>query len=139
MGISHVGQHVATSHRLQHFPAFPHLNHNHIDAIRYVCAEQYEHRIEPVANVETSAIVVAYAENRYDGDINASADDAHLSAVGMGRLNVVYAHGDSGEAWGIDKDIEDGSQVIAFRTKAQEHLQEILYGKSHHACKYHPA
>lgn len=33
--------------------------------------------------------------------INASADDVHLSAVGMGRLNVVYAHGDSDDAWGI--------------------------------------
>ena len=71
--------------------------------------------------------------------INASADDVHLSAVGMGRLNVVYAHGDSGEAWGIDQDIEDSSQVIAFRTKTQELLQKILYGKPHHACKYQPA
>ena len=44
------------------------------------------HRIEPVANVKTSAIAVAYAENCYDGGINASADDVHLSAVGMGRL-----------------------------------------------------
>ena len=44
------------------------------------------HRIEPVANVKTSAIAVAYAENCYDGGINASADDVHLSVVGMGRL-----------------------------------------------------
>ena len=51
--------------------------------------------------------IVAYAENCYDGGINASADDVHLSAVGMGRLNVVYAHGDSDDAWGIDQDIED--------------------------------
>ena len=43
------------------------------------------------------------------------------------------------KTWGIDQDIEDSSQVIAFRTKTQEHLQEILYGKSHHACKYQPA
>ena len=43
----------------------------------------------------------------YDGGINASADDVHLSAVGMGRLNVVYAHGDSGDAWGIDKNVEN--------------------------------
>lgn len=83
--------------------------------------------------------IVAYAENCYDGGINASADDVHLSAVGMGRLNVVYAHGDSDDAWGIDQDIEDSSQVIAFRTKPQEHLQEILYGKSRHTCKYQPA
>ena len=98
------------------------------------------HRIEPVANVKTSAIAVAYAENCYDGGINASADDVQLSAVGiMGRLNVVYAHGDSDDAWGIDQKIEDSSQVIAFRTKTQEHLQEILYGKSSHTCKYQPA
>ena len=83
-------------------------------------------------------IAVAYAENCYDGGINASAYDVHLSAVGMGRLNVVYAHGDSGEAWGIDKNVENSSQVIAFRTKTQEHLQEILYGKSRHTCKYQP-
>ena len=36
----------------------------------------------------------------------------------------------------MDQDIEDSSQVIAFRTKPQEHLQEILYGKSRHTCKY---
>ena len=139
MGISHIGQHVATCHQLQHFLAFAHLSHNHIDAIRYVCAKQYEHCIEPVANVKTSAIAVANAENSDNGGINASADDVHLPAVGMGGLDVVYTHGDERDAWGIDKDVEDSSQVIAFRTKAQEHLQEILYGKSHHACKYHPA
>ena len=39
----------------------------------------------------------------------------------------------------VEKNVEDSSQVIAFRTKAQEHLQEILYGKSRHTCKYQPA
>ena len=100
-GISHIGQHIVSSHQLQHLLAFPHLNHNHTDAICYVCAEQYEHHIEPVANVKTSAVAIAYAENCDDGGINASADDVHLSAVGMGRLNVVDAYGDSGDAWGI--------------------------------------
>lgn len=74
------------------------------------------HRIEPVANVKTSAIAVAYAENCYDGGINASADDVHLSAVGMGRLNVVYAHGDSGDAWGIDKNVENTTLSLFFST-----------------------
>ena len=73
------------------------------------------HRIEPVANVKTSAIAVAYAENYYDGGINASADDVHLSAVGMGRLNVVYAHGDSGDAWGIDKNVENTNISLFFQ------------------------
>ncbi len=73
------------------------------------------HRIEPVANVKTSAIAVAYAENCYDGGINASADDVHLSAVGMGRLNVVYAHGDSGDAWGIDKNVENTNISLFFQ------------------------
>lgn len=85
-GISHVGQHVVSSHQLQHLLAFPHLNHNHIDAIRYVCAKQYEHRIEPVADVRASAVAVAYTEKSYDGGINASADDFHLPAVGMSCL-----------------------------------------------------
>ena len=73
------------------------------------------HRREPVANVKTSAIAVAYAENCYDGGINASADDVHLSAVGMGRLNVVYAHGDSGDAWGIDKNVENTNISLFFQ------------------------
>ena len=73
------------------------------------------HRIEPVANVKTSAIAVAYAENCYDGGINASADNVHLSAVGMGRLNVVYAHGDSGDAWGIDKNVENTNISLFFQ------------------------
>ena len=73
------------------------------------------HRIEPVANVKTSAIAVAYAENCYDGGINASADDVHLSVVGMGRLNVVYAHGDSGDAWGIDKNVENTNISLFFQ------------------------
>ena len=73
------------------------------------------HRIEPVANVKTSAIAVAYAENCYDGGINASTDDIHLSAVGMGRLNVVYAHGDSGDAWGIDKNVENTNISLFFQ------------------------
>ena len=73
------------------------------------------HRIEPVASVKTSAIAVAYAENCYDGGINASADDVHLSVVGMGRLNVVYAHGDSGDAWGIDKNVENTNISLFFQ------------------------
>ena len=73
------------------------------------------HRIEPVASVKTSAIAVAYAENCYDGGINASADDVHLSVVGMDRLNVVYAHGDSGDAWGIDKNVENTNISLFFQ------------------------
>ena len=80
-------------------------------------AKQEEHHIEPVADMEISALTIAYTEDSEYGGINSGTNDVHLSEIGVHGLDIVDAHGDEREAGRIDQHVEYGSLIVAFRPK----------------------
>ena len=53
---------IVACHLLQHLLALSYFHYYHIDAIGYVEGEEDIHRIEPVADMEASALTITYAE-----------------------------------------------------------------------------
>ena len=92
------GAHVGGCHRLKEFLPLVHLYYYHVYAVDNIAQKESKHHVKPCANVQGTAKAVAHSEGGKHGGVYGGADKVHLTALGVGSLNVVDSHREKREA-----------------------------------------
>ena len=104
-----------------------------------IAKKESKHHVKPCANVQGAAKAVAHSKGGKHGGVYGGADKVHLTALGVGSLNVVDSHREKREARQVDQHIDDGSHIFVRGAEAEVHLQEEVYRHKKQGCEYHPA